>query len=101
MNAGISWLNALWNWAIERHLWKDFTSPFRKLAPKDKRKDVARTYLAYTRDELRLIFSSAVFAQASPDPRRRDERFWLPLLALYQGRRLDEIGTRLIRDIDH
>jgi len=100
VNTYVNWINALCNWAIKRYLW-DWSSPFRGLAPKDKRRDAARAYLAYSPDELRTIFASEVFASASIDPRERDERFWLPLLAIHQGRRLDEIGTRLVRDVGH
>jgi hypothetical protein len=96
----INWMNALSNWAAVQYEWgADWVSPFRKLAPKNKRKDAERRYLAYSPEELRTIFSSRIYASAPLDPRERDVEFWLPLLAIYQGRRVGEITNRLTGDI--
>lgn len=94
----LGWLNALANWVIDEHGWETL-SPFRNMAKKDRQKATANAYLEWTPDQLKILFTSEDFANAPLDPRERNHRFWLPLFAIYQGRRVDEIGTRLISDV--
>jgi integrase len=61
---------------------------------------------AWTPEELKALFSSPVWTgchehfrtQAGPHV-IRDARFWLPLLALYQGARLEELADLYRRDV--
>lgn len=60
----------------------------------------------YSIDDLKAIFSSPVYAgHAMGDRNRpgpvitRDAFFWLPLLALFTGARLEELGQLLVEDV--
>ena len=51
-------------------------------------------------DELRLLFSSPVFAAgARPKGGRGEAAFWLPLLALHTGARLSELAALTAADV--
>jgi hypothetical protein len=98
VNKDIAVLSAIMNWVIEKHLW-GIRNPFAKLTIRDKRHVMRTRYLEFSPEELRTIFEAPLFANASKDPTKRNERFWLPLLALFQGRRLTELGQRLVTDV--
>lgn len=54
----------------------------------------------YSIDHLRLIFSQPVFTQGERPKRGCGEAmYWLPLIALYSGMRLEEIGQLRLEDI--
>lgn len=55
--------------------------------------------LPYEAADLELIFGSEVFRDAPADPRKRNADYWLPLLALYTGARLEELGQALVTDV--
>lgn len=51
-------------------------------------------------DELRSLFNSPVFRQGDrPDGGKGEAAFWLPLLALFTGARLNELASRRALDI--
>ncbi len=71
-----------------------------KAAPARRQRD------AWTPDELTALFKSPVWTGSHPTNRSqpgediiRDAKFWLPLLALFQGARLEELADLYRRDI--
>lgn len=62
---------------------------------------------AWTSDELKRLFDSPVWRGCASEHRRsepgpliiRDARFWLPILALYHGARLEEFADLYRRDL--
>lgn len=98
VNKDIGVLSSIMNWTIEKHMW-GISNPFMRLTIRDKRGLMRTRYLEFSPDELRTIFDAPLFMQAPKDPAKRNERFWLPLLALFQGRRLTELGQRLVTDV--
>ena len=51
-------------------------------------------------EELRVLFGSPVFTQrVRPEAGRGEAAFWLPLLALYTGARLNELAPMTVRDV--
>lgn len=59
-------------------------------------KQTKQKRLPYSGDDLKRIFSSPVWS----DPKsRRDERFWLPLLGLFTGARLEELAQLYVSDV--
>jgi integrase len=62
---------------------------------------------SFSKDQLRALFSSPVYAGCKSPARRsekggqviRDGKYWIPLIALYSGMRLGEIVQLLVSDI--
>ena len=64
----------------------------------EKRQSKAR--ISYDRDALSALFGSAIWsADARPVGGRGEAAYWLPLLALYTGARLEELGQLRLKDI--
>ncbi|WP_230976835.1 DUF4160 domain-containing protein [Pseudothauera rhizosphaerae] len=60
----------------------------------------AKTRLAFTADELNRVFRSDTYtAGKRPRGGGREAAFWLPLLALFTGARLEELAQLLVRDV--
>lgn len=56
--------------------------------------------LPYDVDDLRVVFSSPVYAKGyRPRGGAGEAAFWLPLLATFTGARLEELGQALVTDI--
>ena len=56
--------------------------------------------LPYDSDDLKLIFSSPVFSEAErPRGGGGEAAKWLPLIALFSGARVEEIGQALVADM--
>lgn len=63
--------------------------------------------LSYSKEDLKLIFTSPIYTGCLNARQRetagkmviKDHKYWLPLIALYTGARLEEIGQSLIADI--
>jgi len=63
-------------------------------------KGKAKPRIAYEREHLAALFGSAVWtADARPVGGRGEAAYWLPLLALYSGARLEELGQLRLIDI--
>ena len=66
-----------------------------------------RTRFPFTSGQLGKIFASPLFSECMGDEREhesgkikiRDWRYWIPLIALYSGARLDEIAQLLVADV--
>ena len=83
--------------------WSNPTSSIRvssKLSDKVNR-------VAFDGADLKLLFGSPIWAGCRSEGRRKepgnmvikDHHFWLPLLALYMGARMEELGQSLIEDV--
>lgn len=60
----------------------------------------AKARIAYERDHLAALFSSAVWsADERPVAGKGEAAYWLPLMALYSGARLEELGQMRLSDI--
>jgi integrase len=54
----------------------------------------------FTTDDLKAIFSSPIYTEgARPLGGKGEAAFWLPLLALFSGARLEELGQLLVSDV--
>lgn len=82
-------LNAMMNWATAEG-WLD-RNPFSGLVGKAEARTERRSY---TPEELRVLFASlAGYRRTTP------WRFWLPVLGLYTGARLNELAQLRVEDV--
>lgn len=73
-------------------------NPFADLTKVPLEKSTEKKY--YTIEELQRIFDSPIFTQgARPDQGRGEAAFWLPLLGLFSGARLNEVGQLFVEDV--
>jgi integrase len=73
--------------------WADPFSRMRLEVPRSTRQ-------SWEPSELQALFGSPVFTQgARPKAGRGEAAFWLPLLALYTGARLNELAPLTVRDV--
>jgi integrase len=94
VNSHLAKLSTFFNWALERELVD--RNPARNL----KIRGVGHAITdrdPYSPNELRLIFEGPLFRETPAD--KRNERFWLPLFALHQGARANELAQLLVADI--
>jgi integrase len=98
-------INAMFSYAADRG-WLPQGNPFARLAgPKDSKPAQKRRPLAAA--DLTAIFSAPLFAGCASYTDWRhagqtlvtNHRFWLPLLALVTGGRLEELGQLLVADV--
>ncbi|MDM9622704.1 site-specific integrase [Rhizobium sp. S96] len=77
-----------------------FTNPFSLLGISvDKRNDPNRRKL-FSQSDLKAIFTSAIYSEGSrPKGGRGEAAYWLPLMALLTGARLNEIAQLRLEDI--
>lgn len=93
VNNYLAWASTFFDWA-ERNGYLD-RNPFRKTFLKNpKRASEARA--AYTRDDLQKIFSTPQYRDHSF---RHPHYYWLPLLGLHSGARLNELCQLHLKDI--
>ncbi len=65
-----------------------------------KRKNSKSIRLPFENNELESIFSSDIYTkQLRPKGGSGEASYWLPVIALYTGMRLEEIGQLLVQDI--
>jgi integrase len=95
VNHRLSTLIDLYKWAIDHgHATEN---PFQGLKVKAKTaKDRGENYKPFTEDELKAIFSPAPYAAKFG---HRPDYHWLPLLALFSGARLEEVGGMKAADV--
>lgn len=59
-----------------------------------------KTRVAFAADDLARIFNSAIYTDGYlPQVGGRDACYWLPLLALYSGARVEELAQLLVKDV--
>jgi integrase len=69
----------------------DFKNPFTNLNLDKEEKE----RLPYSLDELKIFFAATPYDRAND----KDHCFWLPLLALFTGARLEELGQCVVDDV--
>lgn len=94
VNSHLAKISAFFNWAVEREYIE--RNPIQNLKIRGASHSIADRD-PYSLDELKLIFESAQFRNKPEE--ERDERFWLPILGLYQGARANELAQLLVADI--
>ena len=100
----VSALSALWRWAINEkyatgNLFQGFSFPSTLRANEQRE--------MWATEELQLLFRSPIWTGCQSEARRsqagsriiRDEKFWLPLIALYSGMRQEEICQLQLEDL--
>jgi len=103
INKSLLWLKRMLNLAVDNRIIEnnpaERVSEVDKVAAEDKR-------LPYSTDDLNLIFGSVLFGGAPPEKRVRhpsllkvEHSRWLPILGLFQGARLTELGQLRRTDI--
>lgn len=61
-----------------------------------------KSRVAFSSDDLTRIFSSAIFTSGyRPIGGGRDAAYWLPLLALFTGARIEELAQLLVKDVHY
>ena len=105
VNKNLSVISTLMNWAIREGLIID--NPARGLGLTTRhRLDAERD--VFTPHELKLLFErSPLYTGCASEKHRarpgtlliRDAKFWLPLIALYSGMRLEEIAQLRVEDV--
>ena len=93
----LSVIHAALEWAVDNGYRDD--NPASRIRVRADRSAVEQR-LPYSSDDLRIIFSSPVFAEGyRPVAGAEEAAYWLPLLALYTGARLDELGQLRVKDV--
>lgn len=84
-------------WAVENGFRED--NPAQRIKVREARNS-AEKRLPYSEDDLKLIFSSPIYTEEfRPNAGAGEAAYWLPLLALYTGARLDELGQLRKSDV--
>ncbi len=106
-NKYLSNLRAIFLWASDNHMTSN-GDPADKLRVKlDKKKGSAKERLPFSMGQLQRMFETPLYIGCKKRNRLfepghtqvRDHRFWVPLLALFSGCRLNEIGQVELADI--
>lgn len=107
INSQLLWMSGFIGWAINNGYYHA-ENPFKGLLVKDQVRPETKRH-PFTDEQLQLLFSSPVYRGCrSTDVRGRYERgsmvvkdslYWIPLIALYTGARLQEICQLYTTDI--
>jgi len=104
INKAITALQTVFGWIEAQgylEAYPNWTNPAANMKMHNPAKD-EDTRLPYEADDLQTIFSSAVFSDgARPQGGAGEAAKWLPLIALFTGARLEEIGQALTSDVRH
>jgi len=93
----LSVIHAALEWAVDNGYRDD--NPAARIRVRADRSAVEQR-LPYSSDDLRIIFSSPVFTEGyRPIAGAGEAAYWLPLLSLYTGARLDELGQLRVKDV--
>ena len=96
-NAKLSCLRTLFGFAVEGDLLE--ANPADRISVLDRDKD-RRKRREFDEEALRALFGSPVYAaDARPVQGRGEAAYWIPLLALYTGARLEEIAQLRPTDV--
>jgi len=95
----ISVIHAVLQWAVDNGYIDSNPATLMKVRT-DKRAVEQR--LPYSPDDLLIIFNSPIFTEGfRMDGGAGEAAYWLPLIGLYTGARLDELGQLRVKDIHH
>ena len=97
-------LSQLWAVAIEA---QEPVEPIFSGWKQKRRRQIAEPRKAWTNDKLKALFASPIWTGCKSRERRaeagteiiRDERFWIPLIAVHSGMRLEEICQLELADV--
>jgi integrase len=99
INKWLTCLQSVLNWARKNGVipddvaWADPVAGMRLKVPRSKRRP-------WETDELSVLFSSPIYLQeARPKGGKGEAAYWLPLLALYSGARLNELAPMCADDV--
>ncbi len=105
VNRVLGAITAFFNWAVREEFIEH--NPTRALGvPITRRADTQRD--VFSQRDLRIFFEKSPLYRGCESPERRhlvgelvirDAKFWLPLVALYSGMRLEEVAQLRIEDI--
>jgi len=102
INKAITALQTVFQWAEDQGYLEDYpnwSNPAARMKMRDPTKDDDNR-LPYDAKDLATIFGSAVFREgARPQAGGGEAAKWLPLIALFTGARLEEIGQALTSDV--
>jgi integrase len=99
INKWLTCLQGVLNWARKNGVipdevvWADPVSGMRLKVPRSKRRP-------WEAGELSVLFSSPIYLQgARPKGGKGEAAYWMPLLALYSGARLNELAPMCVDDV--
>lgn len=99
INKWLTCLQSVLNWARKNGVipdevvWADPVSGMRLKVPRSKRRP-------WETDELSVLFGSPIYLQgARPKGGKGEAAYWMPLLALYSGARLNELAPICVDDV--
>lgn len=109
VNGNLSFIRTFLNWAIHNGHY-DAANPFNGLFLKETESpEVKRT--GFSRGQLETIFSSPFYTGCKSEKTTgrfvrgsliiKDSMYWVPLIALYSGARLQEIAQLYVDDLKH
>lgn len=97
VNKAIQGISAVLGWSVDNGFRAD--NPATGMRVTDSRAEKEKR-LPFDPGDLQAIFGSPVFTQGDrPKAGCGEAAFWLPLLALYTGARLEELGQLLVTDV--
>ena len=93
----IGLLQTMCEWAVSNGYREDNpVTRVKVIVPKNE----SEKRLPYDNDDLKVIFNAPVFTENKrPIGGAGEAAYWIPILALYTGARLDELGQLLVTDI--
>jgi integrase len=89
-------LSAFFAWAMREHYVA--RNPFDGMRPLQEQKSAEEERQPFDEAALAAVFSSPIFTERN-DEAAHPARFWIPLLALYHGARLNELCQLEVNDI--
>jgi hypothetical protein len=103
VNKQLTAVQAIANWARDNGMISDdvpWSDPFRRMRLGDE--EAVRGGAPFELSDLQVIFQTPIFTEgARPKGGKGDAAFWLPLLALFSGARLNELASLKISDVAH
>ena len=103
VNKQLTAVQAIANWARDNGMIPDdvqWADPFRRMRLGED--EAVRGGAPFEITELKVIFGTPVFTEgARPTGGKGDAAFWLPLLALFTGARLNELASLKASDVAH
>ena len=99
INKHLSVISSVLEWASNNSYFSDnWHNPVR--GKTIKRKGLKRDRMPFTVDDLHKMFSSDIYIkQSRPKGGGGGASYWIPVIGLYTGMRLEEIGQLLVSDI--
>lgn len=99
INKHLSVISSVLEWASNNSYFSDnWHNPVR--GKTIKRKGLKQDRMPFTEDDLRTIFSNDIYTKHTrPKGGCGEAAYWIPIIGLYTGMRLEEIGQLLVSDV--